>query len=719
MNYNMQYNREPEKILPHFHSCLNILLVEDDEDDYLLTREVLADAYHHDEYHLDWVPEAKDALSIILSSHFDILLFDYYLGTKNGIELAKTVYVSHPAPPPIILLTGQGSSDTDVLALEAGIADYIRKQSLNSNILKRSIRYAIARQYAQNALQESKLRINTMINSMCDGVITSDSQGKIDTVNPAGAKLFGYVEHELIGSSIKKLVPSIFSKNYFRKKYIDTHTETEAQHKNGKEFPIELSISEFTLADTPMITCIIHDISNRKEIELQVEHQAHYDSLTDLPNRRLFLDRLDHSLKTACRYNTYCGLLFLDLDNFKHLNDSLGHSIGDNLLIQVANRLLKHVRDSDTVARLGGDEFVVILTDVDKDEQRASTQVHQIADKLREEIGRMYSLAGHDYHFTSSIGIALYPANNDSADDILRHADSAMYYAKSDGRNTTRFYEPSMQTAADIRLQVEKNLRHALNTAEFVLHYQPQVSSQGQLVGLEALIRWQHSTKGLIAPNEFLKVAEEACLMVDIGRWVIKTSISQFSDWRNNKIIPVKTSLAINVSPSQFNDKNFVSLVLDSLHNSQLPAENLLIEITENLMIQNVESTISKMLVLKQKGIRFSIDDFGTGYSSMLYLQKLPISQIKIDKQFVHNFTSDSNNEVIVEAILSLAHHFKLDVVAEGVELTEELDSLQAKGCSSYQGFFFSEPIPAEKLNSTLVQSLFQHLKKTNPNTLY
>lgn len=686
-------------------SRLNILLVEDNEDDYRLTQQVLAEAFDVNEYYLERLRNAEQALTRVVESDFDILLFDDGLGEKNGIKIAKYIYSNLAASLPIIFLTKHRTSQTGIHALEAGISDCIRKQNLTADKLKKSILYAIARQHAQSALHESKLRINTMLNSMRDGVITSDQNGLINTANPAAAKLFGYSEFELINYPVKKLIPSLLSKTSFYKKYIDTRTETEAQHKDGSKIPIELSISEFTLDDEPMVTCIIHDISNRKKIELQIEHQAHYDPLTDLPNRRLLMDRLENSLKTSRRYNSYGALLFLDLDNFKHLNDSLGHSTGDNLLQQVAVRLTQNVRDSDTVARLGGDEFVVILTALDQDEQRASTQAHHIAEKVRREIGKTYNLDGHGYHFTPSIGIALYPGENNSADDILRHADSAMYLAKSEGRNTVRFYETNMQATADTRLQVEKELRYALQNNEFELHYQPQINSQGQLAGLEALVRWQHPRKGLIPPDDFLSIAEDACLMVDIGRWVMDTSMQQFADWRHNKLIPEKTVLAINVSPSQFNDKHFIPQVHECLEKSHIPAKNILLEITENLMIQSIESTISKMLVLKRQGIQFAIDDFGTGYSSLQYLKRLPISQIKIDKQFIYDFTIDPNNAAIVEAILSMAHHFDLEVVAEGIEAQPELYFLQAKGCNIYQGFFFSPPLSTNELETFMLEN--------------
>lgn len=695
---------------------LKVLLLENNHDDALIFKSIMDDSFTHRECSIE-TTNSKNILNA-LYSHYDILFINDQPSIKKSIELALFIYSKIATAPPIILLTEKSSSSFSLAALEAGISECIDKNNITPQNLRRSILHAIARRKAQSTLHESKLHIQTMINSMQDGVLTSNLQGIISSVNPAAAKLFGYTEAELINTPIKKLIPNLLSKNSFYKKYIDTRTETEGLHKKENKLPIELSISEFTLDDTPMFTCIIHDISDRKIIESRVERQANFDELTDLPNRRLLLDRLERSFKTSSRYNSFGALLFLDLDNFKHLNDSLGHSIGDKLLQKVAKRLVEHVRSSDTVARLGGDEFVVILTELDQDEQLASTQAFNIAEKIREEIGRTYNLEGHDYHFTPSIGIALYPADNKSADDILRHADSAMYLAKSEGKDTIRFYEPAMQATADTRLQIEKELRIALNHNQFILHYQPQISSQGQLSGLEALIRWQHPSKGIVAPDDFLNVAEQACLMVKIGNWVINAAIQQFTEWRAQDLIPEKTVLAINISPSQFNDENFIPNILDSLLKFKLPAKNLLIEITENLMIQNIEAAISKMLVLKQQGILFSIDDFGTGYSSLQYLKRLPISQIKIDKQFVHDFTIDPNNAAIVEAILSMAHHFNLDVVAEGIEDQAELYFLQAKGCTTYQGYFFAKPLPADELKFFMLENAF-HITRQQRNSQY
>jgi len=687
-----------------------ILLVDNNTENFKLVQAALDDAFGVDYYQLDLLTKPEEILKKIVTTHYDVLLFQLYIGDVTGIELAQSIHSRFTICPPIILLTKQNKTNTAVLALEAGISDYLSEKNINSDSLKRSIRYANARHRAQLDLYESKMHIDAMMNSMRDGVVTSNSDGLITSINPAAARLFGYKEVELINTPAKKLIPALLSKKSFYKKYLDTRTETNAIHKKGNTIPIELSISEFKLNDEPMVTCIVHDITERKINEKKIEHQAHYDALTNLPNRHLLLDRLENSLRTTRRYHHNGALLFLDLDNFKHLNDSLGHSIGDNLLQQVAKRLTMHVRDSDTVARLGGDEFVVVLTELDKELKHASAQAHNIAEKIRLEIGKTYDLNGHDYHFTPSIGIALYPNEDATAEDVLRHADAAMYLSKKEGRNTIRFYEPSMQAAADSRLQIEKELRSALTGDEFVLHYQPQISATGQLKGLEVLIRWQHPDKGLIYPDSFLPVAEDACLLAEIGEHVLNVALKQFNSWLVNDVIPADTYIAVNVSPSQFNDEKFVAKILEALITAKVPATNLQLEITENLMIQNVESTISKMQVLKQQGIRLSIDDFGTGYSSMQYLKRLPINQIKIDKSFIHDFTIDPNNAAIVEAIMSMAHHFGLDVVAEGIEAQTELYFLHAKGCDTYQGFYFSKPLPATSIEC--------FLKDNRPNNI-
>ncbi|MCP4700036.1 MAG: EAL domain-containing protein [Gammaproteobacteria bacterium] len=433
----------------------------------------------------------------------------------------------------------------------------------------------------------------------------------------------------------------------------------------------------------------------RRYAEAKIEFLAYRDALTGLPNRRLLLDRLQQDMTLAARRCRYGGLLFIDLDHFKNLNDSLGHAFGDTLLQQVAERLNGQIRGEDTVARLGGDEFVVLLPELNDSRKNAGYLARNLAEKLRAVLSQAYTLQTHKYHLTPSIGIAIFPVAGESGDDVLKHADAAMYRAKAEGRNTVRFYRPDMQIAADTRLSLEKDLRQAVEQEEFTLYYQPQVAIKtGKIIGAEALLRWRHPERGLIRPKEFIAIAEETGLILSIGEWVLVNTVRQIKAWIDNGHFCAGT--AANVSPFQFRQPDFVQQVIYILKEADIPAHCLKLEITEGMAISDVEDTIKKMQELRRFGVRFSMDDFGTGYSSLSYLRRLPLDQLKIDKSFVADITTDPDDAAIVETIIVMARHLGLEVIAEGVETEAELGFLREKNCEAYQGFYFSHPLPAE-----------------------
>ncbi|MEE9345583.1 MAG: EAL domain-containing protein [Methylococcales bacterium] len=437
-------------------------------------------------------------------------------------------------------------------------------------------------------------------------------------------------------------------------------------------------------------------INERKEAEEQIERLAFYDPLTNLPNRRLFLDRLQQDLTLATRHGNYGALLFLDLDHFKTINDALGHSIGDILLQQVAKRLSLQSRAEDTVARLGGDEFIVLLPKLDKNSDLSAKQAYKVAQKVRETLSTPFNLDGHEYTISPSIGITLFPEPGQTADVVLKQADSAMYKSKSDGRNTISFYAPSMQIAADARLTLEKNLRRAINQSEFELYYQVQVNEQAHIIGAEALLRWNHPENGVVRPDNFIPVAEETGLIFDIGDWVLYSACQQMKQWTDNCVGRLP-QLSINVSSRQFRQVNFVEKVLHIIEQTGTDPNYLVLEITEGVIIENVEDTIYKMSSLKDAGLSFSIDDFGIGYSSLSYLRQLPLDELKIDRSFIQDIDTNPNNAAIVETIISMAHHMDLGVIAEGVENQRQIEFLKSNGCISYQGHYFGHPIPAEE----------------------
>ena len=440
------------------------------------------------------------------------------------------------------------------------------------------------------------------------------------------------------------------------------------------------------------------DITARKQAEADVERLAFFDVLTGLPNRRLLLDRLNRAIAFSTRDRGYGALLFIDLDNFKVLNDSRGHHAGDALLKQVAQRLLVCVRGVDTVARLGGDEFVVLLEELSGTETAAATQCDLIGQKILRELNAPYQIEGQENHSSPSIGATLFFDKLQSVDDLLQRADLAMYQAKAAGRNTLRFFDPAMQVVASARASLEVDLHLALQRREFFLHYQPVVDEKGAITGVEALLRWQHPTRGIVMPGEFIPVAEQSSLILDMGQWVLEAACAQLVHWGAS----LKTqglSIAVNVSARQFRQADFSDQILASLRSSGANPNRLKLELTESLLLSDVEDAIAKMAEVRAVGVSFALDDFGTGYSSLAYLKRLPLDQLKIDRSFVTDVLNNPNDAAIARTILNLAHSMDLSVVAEGVETAGQRDFLLASGCRAFQGYLFGHPQRLEMLD--------------------
>ena len=435
------------------------------------------------------------------------------------------------------------------------------------------------------------------------------------------------------------------------------------------------------------------DITARKLAEEHIESLAFYDPLTKLPNRRLLLDRLAHALNTGYRHQRLGALLFIDLDNFKTLNDTLGHDQGDLLLQMVAERLTANLRKGDTLARLGGDEFVIILEDLSPNALEAAAKAEIVAEKIIASLGQPYSLAEHSHRSTPSIGITLLGELAESMDEPLKRADLAMYQAKAAGRNTLRFFDPAIQAAVTERVVLENDLRAALTQQQLLLYYQPQIAGEKQLTGVEALVRWLHPQRGMVSPAQFIPLAEDTGLIIPLGRWVLDAACTQLALWATAPAFE-HLSIAVNVSPRQFHQHNFVDEVLSAIATAGANPRRLKLELTEGLLVSNVEDVISKMIALKNEGVGFSLDDFGTGYSSLAYLKRLPLDQLKIDQSFVKDILTDTNDAAIAKTIIALAESLGLAVIAEGVETQQQRDFLAAQGCDAYQGFLFSRPLP-------------------------
>jgi diguanylate cyclase (GGDEF)-like protein len=564
---------------------IKVLLVEDDEDDYIITRELL-DEVPGTKYTVDWVTSYKEALAAVEQKQHDVYLFDNQLGERTGLELLKACSALD-IDTPVILMTGIGDRETDVLAMKAGAADYLVKGEVTTSLIERSIRYAI----------------------------------------------------------------------------------------------------------------------ERNQADKEIARLAFYDSLTGLPNRVLFKDRLDQALARSERDGVSSALLFFDIDNFKRINDTLGHPAGDLLLKSIADRLSAHIRNCDTlsrahsteenenlVARLGGDEFVLLLGRISRPEDASL-----VAKRVLSLLADPFMLEGNEIYVSVSIGIAVYPADGRSVDELIKTADMAMYQVKERGKNGFRFYEPAMHAAAVRRLEIEADLRRAIADQEFVLHYQPKLEAQTKkLVAVEALLRWHIPGRGMLPPGEFIPVAEETGLINVIGDWVLRTACQQVKQWADAGagLIPV----SVNLSSQQFEQPNLKEKVCNALAAAQISPKSLLLEITESTLMRNSESSAKTLANLHEMGLRFSIDDFGTGYSSLGYLKRFPLYALKIDRSFVKDIPSDADDIAIVKAIIAMASSLKLKVVAEGVETDEQSRFLCQQGCDWLQGYLFSPPVPQNEI---------------------
>lgn len=445
----------------------------------------------------------------------------------------------------------------------------------------------------------------------------------------------------------------------------------------------------------------------QKRSETRIQHLAFYDTLTELPNRRLLIDRLDRELARARRNDTYGAVLFIDLDNFKTLNDSMGHQVGDLLLMQVAYRMKSCVREMDTVARHGGDEFVALLPAEHEDLQKLTERVIALAERMREEMNRGYDLDGYMHHISPSIGITFYSRDSEDPDTVLKQADTAMYSAKARGRNTFSFYHPDMQAMVDKRFNLERDMRVALDENQFIILYQPQYDADFKIIGAEALIRWEHPENGLLSPDDFIPLAEENNLIIRIGEWIIDQVCTRLQDWQE------LDQVAVNVSPVQLHSDDFVARMRRVLRPHEAVVRRLMLEMTEGIMIENVEQTTATIQSLQNLGIGISIDDFGKGYSSLVYLKNLPLNQLKVDKMFVGDIERDPNARVIVETIIAMARHLQLDIIAEGVETERQLQFLREQGCHKFQGYYFSYPLTAEQFTRLYRENHNLHTGRT------
>lgn len=561
---------------------------------------------------------------------------------------------------------------------------------------------------------DADLRVAATAFESQEGMAITDVAHVILRVNRTYTDITGFSERDVLDQELR-VCDAASHEPGFPQQIWDTIEAGDAwqgevwqRRKDNTRVPCWLVITAVRDAagDVTHHVCALTDITERKAAEQEIRNLALFDFLTQLPNRRYLMDRLKHALAGSTRSGQCGALLYVDLDNFKDLNDTLGHNVGDQLLQQAARRFVSCVRESDTVARLGGDEFVILLENLGDDPSQAAEQARAIGAKLLAKQNEAYVMGQHRHSCTSSVGITVFLGEQESVEDLLKHTDMAMYKAKASGRNAMCFFDPAMQTVVSARAAMDADLRQGLAQQQFELYYQAQVDAAGRVTGAEALLRWHHPTRGLVPPGQFIPAAETSGLILPLGAWVLEAACMRLVAWAG-RAATAELSLSVNVSARQFHQPDFVAQVLDTLASSGAAPQRLKLELTESLLLDNVETSIAKMAQLKAAGIGISLDDFGTGYSSLAYLKRLPLCQLKIDRSFVHDITRSSHDAAITKTILTLADSMGLSAIAEGVETLEQQRYLASQGCRNYQGYLFGVPLPAAQFEAALAPSQF------------
>ncbi len=597
------------------------------------------------------------------------------------------------------ILARRGLLGVLVLYLKAGHARNDREVEFLGSVAN-TLAGLIERKRMEEALRQSA----AVFENTTEGVLITDPAGRIAAVNRGCAEITGYGPQELVGRTAAVLKSGRHEEDFYAAMWAAIREtgcwqgEVWNRRKDGDIYPqwLNISVVKDEQGTVTHYVGVFADISAMKESESKLDHLAHHDSLTGLPNRLLLHARIEHSLERARRNGTRLAVLFLDLDHFKNINDTLGHPVGDLLLQETARRLAACVREEDTVARLGGDEFTLLLEDL-QDAHFAGEAAQRILAALAEK----FVLQGHEVFVTCSIGISLFPGDGADVTTLLKNADSALYRAKEQGRDNYQFYTQELTARALERLALEASLRHAVPRGELRLHYQPQVDLySGRVVGMEALLRWQHPQRGLVPPAEFIPLAEESGLILPIGEWVLRTACARLKAWIDAGLPKIR--VAVNLSSRQFNQKNLFDTVAGVLRDTGLDPHCLELELTESLIMRDPEAAIATLARLRSLGVYFSIDDFGTGYSSLSYLKRFPIDRIKIDQSFVRNITTAPEDAAVSQAIISLSHSLNLKTVAEGVETAEQREFLRSRQCDEVQGFHFSRPLPEEEMEQLL-----------------
>jgi diguanylate cyclase (GGDEF)-like protein/PAS domain S-box-containing protein len=686
-----------------------LLVVEDNPGDARLIREMLAEqvTFQTELTHVTSMARAEDHL---VHHPVDIVLLDLGLPDAEGIGAVERVQSVAPRVP-VVVLTGLDDETVAGRALQLGAQDFLVKGEIDTRRLVRALRYALERAAMDDALFAVKERALVTLNSISDGVISTDVDGRVLFLNAAAERLTGWTGSDAAG----RPMPEVFRILDFATRLPVSSAPVPASapdqtvylppnallvRRDGTEFSIDDAVSPIHDRDGRTIGTVIvfRDDSAARANARQMAHSAQHDYLTGLPNRMLVNDRIERAIAAAPRLHSQVAVLFLDLDGFKHINDSLGHSIGDKLLQSVAQRLVGCVRTSDTVSRPGGDEFVVLISPAEQWDAAI------VARRMLAAVAEVHRIDQHELHVTASIGVSVYPADGGDAETLIKNADTAMYQAKANGRQRFQFFEPSMNVRAVERQSIEEGLRTAIVRNEFTLHYQPKVDLRtGLITGAEALLRWTHPTRGNVPPLQFIPIAEDSGLIVPIGHWVLRSACEQASAWVAAGL-PIGT-MAVNVSTRELQDDGFFAGLLRVLAETGLDPRILELELTESVLMKQPEAVASILQAVRDLGVRVSLDDFGTGYSSLSYLHAFPIDALKVDQSFIAQIASVADDTSLVTAVIGIARSLKLRVIAEGVETLGQLAFLQAHDCDEAQGYYFSRPVPSLQFAALMRES--------------
>ena len=560
---------------------------------------------------------------------------------------------------------------------------------------------------ALSDLERSDSHTKAMIEHAADGILLLDENNKITLVNTAAEVMLKVKGESLQSSSLESLHAAsswgAFYKILSSLKADSPQTVETLYQIQSAELPVEIRLAKYNIQDKIETLMLIRDVSDRKETEAHIHHLAYYDAVTNLPNRQYLADKLAETLQSQQHGQSYSAVVFMDLDRFKTINDSLGHNVGDQLLCCVASQLASLIEDNIVFARMGGDEFAFLLTNLGSDKARVEKAIKGFSESIMYACQQVKKAGRHEVHITASLGATLFDESGYSAEVILKQADTALYRAKEYGRNTFALYKTEMQAISDARLEMEKALHHATEFKLFELYYQPQTNDKDELIGAEALIRWKDENKGFIPPDQFIPVAEEIGLIVEIGHWVLNEALSQVATWLKEGKWQPSWRMSINVSPIQFQQAGFLPMLKEQLEKHKVPARCVDLEITENMLLNDLSSCLDKMNAIKSLGVYLSIDDFGTGYSSLKYLKSLPIDRLKIDQSFVRDLLTDKSDEAIVHAVIAMAKALNINVLAEGVETLLHYDRLREINCFYYQGYYFGHPLPPNEFIAAFV----------------